>query len=177
VKRSFQSFSITDLSETKSKMLSWCNRFNICAFLDNHHYQLPGHNYECLVGCGVAASVTANAGTALQELQIFLDGQNDWCFGHFGYDLKNETEQQESSHSDKIGFADLYFFVPEYIFQLGEKEISIGSLKNDHAEVFQQIKAESIVFSSRKNEVQIKERISTTFNLSVSIFFVAIVMN
>jgi len=141
-------------------MLSWCNRFNICAFLDNHHYQLPGHNYECLVGCGVAASVTANAGTALQELQIFLDGQNDWCFGHFGYDLKNETEQQESSHSDKIGFADLYFFVPEYIFQLGEKEISIGSLKNDHAEVFQQIKAESIVFSSRKNEVQIKERIS-----------------
>jgi para-aminobenzoate synthetase component 1 len=73
VKRSFQSFSITDLSETKSKMLSWCNRFNICAFLDNHHYRLPGHSYECLVGCGAVASVTANAGTALNELQLFLD--------------------------------------------------------------------------------------------------------
>jgi len=75
VNRSFQSFSITDLSETKSRMLSWCNRFNICAFLDNHHYQLPGHSYECLVGCGAVTSVAANAGTALQELHFFLMGK------------------------------------------------------------------------------------------------------
>lgn len=160
MKRSFQSFSITDLSETKSQMLSWCNRFNICAFLDNHHYQLPGHSYECLIGCGTVSSVTANAGTALHELQLFLDKQNDWCFGHLGYDLKNETEHLQSIHADKIGFADLCFFVPEYVFQLGEKEITIGSLKNDHAEVFQQIKAQSIISSLHKNEIQVKERVS-----------------
>jgi len=41
----------------------------------------------------------------------------------------NETEQLKSVHTDKIGFADLYFFVPEYVFQLGEKEISIGFTK------------------------------------------------
>lgn len=141
-------------------MLSWCNRFNICAFLDNHHYQLPGHSYECLIGCGTVSSVTANAGTALHELQLFLDKQNDWCFGHLGYDLKNETEHLQSIHADKIGFADLCFFVPEYVFQLGEKEITIGSLKNDHAEVFQQIKAQSIISSLHKNEIQVKERVS-----------------
>ena len=160
MKRNFQSFSITDLSETKSQMLSWCNRFNICAFLDNHHYQLPGHSYECLVGCGAIASVTVTAGNALHELQLFLDQQNDWCFGHLGYDLKNETEQLQSTHVDQIGFADLCFFVPEYVFQLGENEISIGSLNNDHAEVFQQIKAQSILSSAQKNDLQIKERVS-----------------
>lgn len=141
-------------------MLSWCNRFNICAFLDNHHYQLPGHSYECLVGCGTVASVSANAGNALNELQLFLDQQKDWCFGHLAYDLKNETEQLQSAHADHIGFADLCFFVPEYVFQLGEKEISIGSLNNDHAEIFQQIKAHSIISSSQKNNLQIKERVS-----------------
>src|SRR3990167_10737415 len=114
-------------------MLSWCNRFNICSFLDNHHYQLPGHLYECLVGCGVEASVKANAGDAFSSLQTFLDQQNDWCFGHLGYDLKNETEQLTSSNENKIGFADLYFFVPKYVFQLSETELRIGSLQHDHA--------------------------------------------
>lgn len=141
-------------------MLSWCNRFNICAFLDNHHYQLPGHSYECLAGCGAVASVKANAGSALQELQTFIDSQNDWCFGHLGYDLKNEIEQLQSTHADQVGFADLCFFVPEYVFQLSEKEISIGSLKNDHAEVFQQIKAQSVLSPSRKHEILVKERVS-----------------
>ncbi len=33
-------------------MLNFGNRFNICAFLDNHQYQLPGHEMECLAGFG-----------------------------------------------------------------------------------------------------------------------------
>lgn len=141
-------------------MLNWCNRFNICAFLDNHHYQLPGHSYECLVGCGAIASVAAHAGTALDTLQTFIDAQNDWCFGHLGYDLKNETEQLQSACTDQVGFTDLCFFVPEYVFQLSEKEISIGSLKNDQGEIFRQIKALSVIYPPRKKELQIKERVS-----------------
>ena len=160
MKRSFQTFSITDLSETKSQMLSWCNRFNICAFLDNHHYQLPGHSYECLAGCGAVTSVTANAGSALNQLQLFLEKQNDWCFGHLGYDLKNETEQLASAQEDKIGFPDLFFYVPQYVFQLSEKEISIGSLKQDHEEVFQQIKSQPLTSAVQKNELHVKERVS-----------------
>jgi para-aminobenzoate synthetase component 1 len=143
-------------------MLSWCNRFNICSFLDNHHYQLPGHSYECLVGCGVTASVQANAGDAFSSLQTFLDQQNDWCFGHLGYDLKNETEQLISSHENKIGFADLYFFVPEYVFQLGETELRIGSLQNDHAIVFQAICNELIEVAKKETSIRFNERVSKT---------------
>lgn len=158
--RKFKSFSISDLSETKSQMLSWSNRFNICAFLDNHHYQLPGHSYECLIGCGAVASVKANAGNALHQLQQFLDQQNDWCFGHFGYDLKSETEQLASAHTDRIGFADLHFFIPQYVFQLNENEISIGSFQNDHAEILQQINTQPPASADLKKAIQIKERVS-----------------
>jgi para-aminobenzoate synthetase component 1 len=142
------------------QMLNWCNRFNICSFLDNHHYQLPGHSYECLIGCGVVTSVKVNAGNALNQLQLFLDQQNDWCFGHFGYELKNEIEQLQSVHDDQIGFADLYFFVPEYVFQLNEKELSIGSLKDNHAQVFKEIRKQPVESLHQKNKIHIQERVS-----------------
>ena len=126
-------------------MLSWCNRFNICSFLDNHHYRLPGHSYECLIGCGVESSVNANAGTALPQLQQWLDEhKGNWCFGHLGYNLKEETEQLPSKHIDNIGFADLLFFVPQYVFQLNEQELRIGSLTNDHETVCNAINAEEV---------------------------------
>jgi para-aminobenzoate synthetase component I len=141
-------------------MLSWCNRFNICSFLDNHHYQLPGHSYECLAGCGVAAAVQANAGNAFESLQTFLDQQNDWCFGHIGYDLKNETEQLTSAHENKIGFPDLCFFVPQYVFQLSEAELRIGSLTNDHAVVYDAICNEKIEVAKKEAAVIFHERVS-----------------
>ena len=141
-------------------MLSWCNRFNICSFLDNHHYQLPGHSYECLIGCGSVASIEANAGNALSDLQLFLDEHTDWCFGHLGYDLNNETEGLQSVQENRIGFSDLFFFIPQYVFQLSDQEISIGSLKEDHAEVFQQISHQPVTSSSHHTAVYIQERIS-----------------
>ncbi len=141
-------------------MLSWCNRFNICAFLDNHHYQLPAHSYECLAACGAVASVTANAGNALQQLQKFLNEQTDWCFGHLSYDLKNETEQLQSRHADQIGFPDLFFFVPEYVFQLSDTTLSIGSLQNDHATVFEQIQEIAVVRQIVKKNIITHEKIS-----------------
>lgn len=142
-------------------MLNWCNRFNICSFLDNHHYRLPGHSYECLIGCGVASSVTANAGTALLQLQQWLHlQQGNWCFGHLAYNLKEETEQLPSTHIDKIGFADLFFFVPQYVFQLNEHELRIGSLMDDHETIWSTINEEEIHSTVTANELKIRERVS-----------------
>lgn len=158
--RSFQTFSLNNFSETKLQMLNWGNRFNICSFLDNHQYQLQGHSYECLAGFGSIASVKANAGTALNELQQFLNTQNDWCFGHLGYNLKNETAQLTSAHTSAIGFPDLFFFVPEYVLQLNEQELKIGSFANDHAEVMQQILNTLVPVYKKQSPIAIQERVS-----------------
>lgn len=71
--------------------------------------------------------VKANAGNAFDALREFYDGEPDWLFGHFGYDLKNEVEDLESHHFDGIQFPDLYFFVPEYIILLKGSEILINT--------------------------------------------------
>ena len=96
-------------------MLNWANQFNICCFLDNHHYNLSHHKYECIVAVGTVRSITAQAGNAFEQLQAFIDRDKDWVFGHLSYDLKNEIENLSSSGSDNVGFPDLFFFVPEIV--------------------------------------------------------------
>lgn len=147
-------------------MLSWGNRFNICAFLDNHQYQLPGHRHECLAGFGMVKEVrvageTGNNGvTALKQLQSFIDVNYDWCFGHLSYELKDEIENLHSSHKEQIGFPLLYFFVPQYVMQLNEQELKIGSLYNDHEKVYEEIVQTSTDKAQTNSPVAIRERIS-----------------
>lgn len=120
-------------------MLNWCNRFNICCFLDNHNYHLSHHSVECLAAAGAHRSVTASAGNAFSVLRDFQRQQSDWLFGHLGYDLKNETEQLTSRNPDRIGFPDLFFFVPQVILQLNDQLLTIGSLNDDHEHILEQI--------------------------------------
>jgi para-aminobenzoate synthetase component I len=120
-------------------MLNWASQFNICCFLDDHNYGMQPHSYECLLGAGAVHVLEASAGNAFSQLKKFSDEHADWLFGHFAYDLKNETEQLSSSHPDNIGFADLFFYVPEIVIQLRNDEMIISCIEKDPAGVFQQI--------------------------------------
>ncbi len=120
-------------------MLSWINRFSIFCFLDNHQYQLAHHTQECLLAAGILESIQAGSGHAFEQLQDFAAKQHDWLFGHLSYDLKNEIEQVHSSHPDRIRFPDLFFFVPEIVARLKKDCIDIGSFKNDHRHIFDEI--------------------------------------
>lgn len=154
-----KTFTIGDFSQTKEKVLNWAQRFNTFSFLDNHQYQLPHHTMECLLAAGVKRSVKANAGTALQQLQALIDEKKCWLFGHLGYDLKNELESLTSSHPDKIGFPDLYFFEPEIIIRLAEKEINIEADNPD--EIFAALNlTESLPGKSFTQPIDIKSDLS-----------------
>ncbi|MFW2476451.1 MAG: anthranilate synthase component I family protein [Sediminibacterium sp.] len=106
-------------------MLNWANRFNICAFLDNHQYQSNHTNVEFIAGCGAIAMVSANA--ALSDLDVFLQQhRGHWIFGHIGYDTKNQVETMlPSAKQDGIEFPDLYFFVPSVVLQLKQDQLEI----------------------------------------------------
>jgi para-aminobenzoate synthetase component I len=165
VKRSFQTFSITDFNTIKQQMLNCGKRFNIFAFLDNHQYQLPGHDLECLAAFGSVQELRcevigedANRKSSLQQLQEFLNSTDDWCFGHLSYELKNEIGQVTSSKKEAIGFPVLYFFVPQYVMQLSETELKIGSLCNDHETVYRTILDTVIEAPAATASIAVKER-------------------
>jgi para-aminobenzoate synthetase component I len=169
VKRSFQTFSITDFHTIKQQMLNCGNKFNIFAFLDNHQYQLPGHELECLAAFGSVREVRCkihgtdknnNKGSSLEQFQLFLDNTNDWCFGHLSYELKNEMEQLPQLKKDSIGFPTLYFFVPQYVLQLSETELKIGSLSNDHETIYSTIVTTAVEKPQAPASIAVKERMS-----------------
>ncbi len=141
------SFPITDFLYVKAQLLAWASRYSSCCFLDNNQYDSDFHTYECLVAAGVVSSISCQAGEgSLQQLQEFINQHpQQWFFGHVGYDIKNETEDLFSANPDKVGFADLGFFVPQIVVRLQASEIRIESQVQQPEAVWQQIQATEIV--------------------------------
>jgi len=131
-------YTVSDFEQLKKKVLNWAKRFSTFCFLDNHQYQLEPHAVECLLAAGVKRQLIAGAGSALEQLQSFIDEKSSWLFGHLGYDLKNEIEQLSSSNPDNLQFPDLFFFEPEVIVRLSERELEIEA--EDPAMVYKEIK-------------------------------------
>ena len=142
-------------------MLNWANRFNIFCFLDNHQYDLRQPAFECLLGAGSKRSIETQSGGAFDALRDFQETERgEWMFGHFGYDLKNETEQLRSDNFDGICFPDLYFFVPEIVLQLDQQKLTIFC-DSDAEEIFNDIRQyPPIITPGKYTSVSIQNRIT-----------------
>ncbi len=160
MKRTFRSFPVTDFLYTKQQMLSWADQFNICCFLDDHGYHMPGHVYECILAVGARHTIATSFGTAYQQLNNFLKHNQDWCFGHLGYDLKNETEELVSNNPDYIGFPDLFFFIPETIVILKRQELLIGVYNETHRHTVNEINHYTKPSCQNHTPIEIKSRFS-----------------
>ncbi len=121
---------------------------------------LPVHSHECLMGAGSRGIISAHAGQALAQFQQFVEKAEDWCFGHLGYDLKNEIEPLHSRHPDHIQFPDLTFFIPETVLMLNQHELAIGLFTENHAEVYKSICCSPEQDAGSSMPVNIRERIS-----------------
>ena len=145
-------------------MLSWANRFGIFCFLDNHRYQTNYHSVECLLAVGKKSSFIANAGTALDDLQNFLEEKPRWLFGHLAYELKNEIEALTSSRKSKIDFPDIFFFEPEMIVRLSEKGSDSHQLEiechSDAERIFEEIMQCDEMTVLQNDPIRIQQRVS-----------------
>src|SRR5437868_13707184 len=112
----------------KKKMLNWAKQFSIFCLLDNHQYQIEPHTVECMLAAGSKRSIIAGNKNSLNDLQHFINKKKSWLFGHLNYDLKNEIELLTSSHTDHLGFPELFFFEPEYLVRLRGGTIVIDAV-------------------------------------------------
>jgi para-aminobenzoate synthetase component I len=152
-------YPISDFKATKEKVLSWVQQFDTFSFLDNHQYQIEPHSMECLLAAGVRRQLKVDACNALEQLQQFINGKKSWLFGHLGYDLKNEIEAFSTSPKSGIEFPDLFFFEPEVIIRLSEKEMQIEAADSDV--VFADISDISLALDKLKgNNIQVQSRLS-----------------
>ncbi len=121
----------TNFSSFKQKTIQWAASNDVCCILDSNNYTDSYSQYDCLIAVGVAAELSAPAGNAFSSLQSFYEKHQDWMFGLFSYELKNEIEELKSQYQDQLNFPDLYFFVPKYLFAFDEGELKL--LKGDQS--------------------------------------------
>jgi para-aminobenzoate synthetase component 1 len=140
-------------------MLSWSNQFNICCFLDNHNYISPFHSYECVAAAGTLHVFKPGA-DFFSSLSSFVKMNDDWIFGHFNYDIKNQIEPGlTSGNPDHTDFPDSFLFVPKVVLQLVQNELTIGVIDNDPNEIFQQLIIERVP-EDKPPSLKLKPRMS-----------------
>ncbi|HEX6332806.1 MAG TPA: anthranilate synthase component I family protein, partial [Flavisolibacter sp.] len=63
--------------------------------------------------------------SGLQDLDIFLENQDGWIFGHLSYELKEPLHGIPSRHRERVGFPSFFFFVPRVVCTFRENELTI----------------------------------------------------
>jgi para-aminobenzoate synthetase component 1 len=96
------------------------------------------------VAVGAHQLVEAPAGQAFNALEQMQQlRREDWLFGFFSYDLKNELEQLHSLQPDGVGLPDLGFFCPETVVSIKKGErgyrMEIACLNGTPEEIVKQI--------------------------------------
>lgn len=146
-----------NISDFKQKALHWANQFEVCCVLDSNNYKDAYSAYDFIIAAGAHTELKCGAGNAFDQLKSFHSQYQQWIFGYFSYDLKNETEVLQSNHPDGLNFADLYFFVPKYLiaFKDGKAEVLLGNLS-----VLGEIESYSIEDNKPSKAIQISQRLS-----------------
>ena len=139
MKNKISAFAIEDSKAFKIKMLNWSGRFNIFCFLDNSNYKHEENSFECLLAAGCKRSVSITHGNTLKELQAFSDKNNDWLFGHLGYDIINKKPLDIPALKNEVDFGGGFFFIPEILLRLTEKELIIESECFDPHQIFEAV--------------------------------------
>ena len=116
--------------------LHWSKQFNEILYLNSNNYYYLNtpysyNSYGKLLAVGSYANISL-INSSFESLKTFIDTYNDWVFGHFGYDLKNQIENLFSSNIDFIKFPDIYFFIPRYLFILKNNQITINYTENEN---------------------------------------------
>jgi para-aminobenzoate synthetase component I len=125
-----------------TRLLAWADQFGTAVYLDsNSHPHRSYPTWDCLVAVDPLHILQVQAGNAFAQLLDFQNQiNNDWLFGFFSYDLKNELEQLHSGHPDGIRWPDLFFFQPRIVVGIRAAEVHIFTHPNDDATViFEQI--------------------------------------
>lgn len=173
-------FPISDLVFWKKQLLYWAAGHELGIYLDSNHAsgQASDAGWECLAAADATEVLEARAGQAFDQLQALQENENDWLFGFFGYDLKNELEALSSQHPDGVGLPDLGFFRPKTVVSIHNQAVTntapasfhldIQTLHHSPADIFAQIQnVHCPPEAPENNGVALQPRISPSDYLAI----------
>ena len=172
--REYQTFDIKDTRTFKEKVLLWAKDQKVMCYLNSNVRENPKltSQFEYLFGVDSVDQLSLKLQQAskqegsFERLKNFYNEKQDWLFGYFTYDLKNELEDLKSENEDHIQFPKMHFFQPRYIFIIRKKSVTIGYIKGkDGTKGIEAIFEEVSSIKSLKLKV---ESLSRTYDVSRS---------
>jgi para-aminobenzoate synthetase component 1 len=158
-----------DLSELKQKLLSWASFFSHIAHYENNSYKDNKYTrFECLTAVSNGSSFNKMAGeNAWIDFETFKkQNPENWLFGYFGYDLKNELEQLISSKSDFHNSPSLSFFIPETVITISADSLEVEIISTDADSIWNDIINAVVLDEFCPQNVEIHTKISKAEYLS-----------
>lgn len=132
MKRTYKILSINNIEKIKEKILQWCNAHNsTMVWLDSNSYPDTFGRYEAVVAFEPETILRTSGKNSFNKLRHFINQVNDWVFGYFSYDLKNDIENLKSQHKDSFQWDEMFFFRPKKIIFLKRKELIFSYLNSN----------------------------------------------
>ncbi|HAW18882.1 MAG TPA: aminodeoxychorismate synthase component I [Flavobacteriales bacterium] len=80
------------------------------------------HALSVFAGSGIAAEFKGS----LTEAGQFIEEHSDYIISHLNYDLKNQLEDLNSAHDDRVGFPEFTMVVPQWVIRVSGRHVEIG---------------------------------------------------
>ncbi|MGJ1325017.1 aminodeoxychorismate synthase component I [Sphingobacterium faecium] len=150
------------------KALQWAAQFDEVAYLHSNEQTDQWSAFDCLIAVQATEQYTSTHQHSLAEVQQFIsDHPHTYIPGFLSYDLKNEIEQLQTHHVDRLDFPLAYFFIPAITIKIIGNTVSISAEKPD--EIFRailalEIKNEAVGFSGQVQTRWTKEEYLTAFS-------------
>ncbi len=130
-----------DLKLNKAHFFLWANQSSTCLILDSNHYPNQSENFDFIVVKGAENILSLSSHqNAFKHLEFFKKKVNDWIFGYFSYDLKNDIEELTSQNDDSLQFPELLFFQPKKILFIKDFIVTFSYLLQYAHEIESDIK-------------------------------------
>ncbi|NGZ88773.1 anthranilate synthase component I family protein [Psychroflexus maritimus] len=128
-------FELKQVLKFKENLLHWANQDEYCVFLDSNLQKDTYTTADSIVGIGAFTALKVKEGNAFKQLEEYQKFSNDWLFGYFSYDLKNEIENLQSNNQDEVNFPNLYFVQPIKVIELKGNTVTFHYLTSVEEEI------------------------------------------
>ncbi|NNC69871.1 MAG: aminodeoxychorismate synthase component I, partial [Flavobacteriaceae bacterium] len=126
--RTSKKIPLKNYHEIKSKLLAWSQQFDQVVWLDSNEYPQKYSSFEAVLAVASHTELSSDFDDAFRKLKKFKEKVDDYVFGYFSYDLKNDIEDLSSQNLDGLDFPELYFFQPKKLFFLRDHELEVQYL-------------------------------------------------
>nr|WP_297788508.1 anthranilate synthase component I family protein [uncultured Allomuricauda sp.] len=147
------------MSQSKKALFEWSRGHQHVVWLDSNSHSDKYSSFEACLAVG-AHELFDGA----DELRAFFERENDWLFGYFSYDFKNELEDLSSKNTDSLNFPMMQFFQPDKLIIVADGHLYFNYLERcsneiqqDYLEIFSGQSQDT--YNKQDDPIKIKMRI------------------